>query len=48
MLITDNSLLNIRYDFVTNKVSSSTRITLKRIVKLQQGDIIYPEKSLMW
>jgi len=46
-LLTVSSLLLVKFDFVTSKISNHRRVQLHIINKIQLGDLIYPEKSLM-
>jgi len=47
VLLTDNSLVVVKYDFIRSCVIEGKRIPLVTINKLQIGDLVYPPRSLM-
>jgi hypothetical protein len=47
VILNDNSLVVIKYDFVTEKVLDHRRVFLHMIDTVALGDLVYPEKSLM-
>ncbi|XP_064642923.1 tumor protein p63-regulated gene 1-like protein [Lineus longissimus] len=47
IILNDNSVVVIKYDFVTEKVLDHRRVFLHMIDTVTLGDLVYPEKSLM-
>lgn len=47
VILTENSLLVIRYDFVKNRVYKEKRMPLTNIINLKAGDLVYPSSSFM-
>ena len=47
VLLTDNSLLIVKYDFIKLAPSDVKRIALNFIDALNIGDLVYPAASLM-
>jgi hypothetical protein len=47
LILTELSLFVVSYDFINAKILDWDRIFLHRIISLQFGDLVYPEKSMM-
>ncbi|CAH1794351.1 unnamed protein product [Owenia fusiformis] len=47
VILTQNSLISVRYDFIGLKIYDSKKVLLHMITKLQEGHFMYPEKSVM-
>lgn len=47
VILSDFSMLVIRYDFVNDRVQEWKRVFLHLITSLQLGDFVYPQRSLM-
>jgi len=47
VLLTDNVVIVIKYDFIKKNATEGKKIPLVCIKKLQIGDLVFPSKSLM-
>ncbi|GFQ65139.1 tumor protein p63-regulated gene 1-like protein, partial [Trichonephila clavata] len=47
LFLTENSLISLKYDFITLKLLDYTRYPLKQFTQIIIGELKYPEKSLM-
>lgn len=47
VLLTTNSVIIVKYDFIAVAVGKFRRIFLRSINKLQVGDLTYPPHSIM-
>ncbi|XP_055938492.1 tumor protein p63-regulated gene 1-like protein isoform X1 [Argiope bruennichi] len=47
IFLTENSLISLKYDFITLKLLDYTRHSLKQFTQIIIGELKYPDKSLM-
>ncbi|GIY83391.1 tumor protein p63-regulated gene 1-like protein [Caerostris darwini] len=47
LFLTENSLISLKYDFITLKLLDYTRHSLKEFTQIVIGELKYPDKSLM-
>lgn len=46
VLLTENSVIAVKFDFVTRRFKHSKRISLSSVVKLSMGEVIFPGKTM--
>ena len=47
VVLTDNSVINVTYDFIGKKITDYTRIMLADLKKIRFGNLTYPKGSMM-
>lgn len=47
VVLTDNSVINVTYDFIGKKITDYTRIMLADLRKIRFGNLTYPKGSMM-
>ena len=48
VVLCEQSVLSVNYSFITEKWSELTRMSIKCILSVQFGDLVFPKRSLQW